>query len=183
MKPGTLYAVIGEADWIYYGQIAPDQKVGFLRRRDRDLAEVEAVLASPVMTVISVAFASVTRALRAGFWKRLGRFSVLDALAAPRSTVQWPAGTLSVTVWTDDVASRETRVDDPAIQDMELMSVWDAQHHIPARLTAEFGEEPAAWHVGGPIRRERQIKEEMAVRFPDEPGHRLHADWVPTSVR
>jgi hypothetical protein len=66
---------------------------------------------------------------------------------------------------------------------MELMAVWDAEHHIPARLTADFGTEKADWHVGGPIRRERQIKEERARRFSDQPWHRLPADWVPTEIR
>jgi hypothetical protein len=61
-------------------------------------------------------------------------------------------------------------VEDPAIQDMELMAVWDAVEHIPARLTADFGTEEASWHVGGPIWRERRIKEEMAERRLHDPG-------------
>jgi hypothetical protein len=70
-------------------------------------------------------------------------------------------------------------VEDPVIQDMELMAVWDAVEHIPARLTADFGAEQADWHVGGPIWRQRRVKEEMAARF-DERWHQLPSDWVPT---
>lgn len=48
------------------------------------------------------------------------------------------------------------------------MAVWDAAEHIPARLAAEFGEEKAERHIGGPIWRERRIKEERAARFADQ---------------
>jgi hypothetical protein len=84
-----------------------------------------------------------------------------------------------VTVWGRDGLDHDTRVEDPVIQDMELMAVWDAVEHIPARLTADFGAEQADWHVGGPIWRQRRVKEEMAARF-DERWHQLPSDWVPT---
>lgn len=130
------------------------------------------------MTVITVGVPSITAALRSGRWKKLGRLAVAPALNAPRPTVQWPVGTLSVTVW---AAQRtwDTRVDDPAIQDMEIMAVWDAEHHVPQRLAADYGEEQALWHIGGPIWRERRIKQERAARFPDQPWHALPNDWVP----
>jgi hypothetical protein len=92
-------------------------------------------------------------------------------------------GTLTVTVNLDGAAAYEARVDDPAIQDFERMAAWDAEQHIPARLTADFGAEPAEWCIGGPIWRERRVMEEMARRAPDAPGLRLPADWVPTSRR
>lgn len=183
LKPGTLYAVIGENGWVYYGQATPEKNVGFFQRRDREPAHVDIVLAAPVMSVITVAYPSITRALRSGHWKKLGRFPVVDGLIKPRPSVQWPVGTLTVSVWVGDGSTWDTRVDDPVIQDMELMAVWDAEHHLPQRLTADFGEERAEWHVGGPIRRERRIKEEIAARFPDQPWHKLPADWVATSVR
>jgi len=63
------------------------------------------------------------------------------------------------------------------------MAVWDAQHHVPKRLTADFGVEASEWHVGGPIWRERKVKEEMALRHPDKPWHSLPADWVHTVSR
>lgn len=62
------------------------------------------------------------------------------------------------------------------------MAVWDAEHHIPGRLTADFGFEPSEWHIGGPISRERKIKEEMARRYPDAPWHQLPAGWVFTTT-
>lgn len=183
MTSGALYAVTGKSDWIYYGQVTPEKKVGFFCQRDRRPSGVDVVLAAPVMAVISVAYPSITRALRTGVWKKLGRFPIVAELVAPRPSVQWPVGTLAVTVWVGDGPDRDTRVDDPAIQEMELMAVWDAVEHIPARLTADFGAEEAEWHVGGPIWRERRVKEEMAVRFADRPSHKLPADWVPANIR
>ena len=183
LKPGTLYAVAGEGGWVFYAQATSDKHLGFFRRRDREPAEASVVLATPIMSVIVVAYPSITRALRSGRWKKLGRFSLADELIEPQRMVQWPVGTLTVSVWCADGTTRETLVDDPEIQDMELMAVWDAEHHIPARLTADFSEDQAQWHVGGPIRRERRIKEEMAARSPDQPWRKLPDDWVPTSIR
>ncbi|WP_308462150.1 hypothetical protein [Sphingomonas citri] len=182
MTAGALYAVTGEGGWTYYGQVTSEKKVGFFHRRDRETVAAELVLTGPIMTVTSVAYPSITRALRAGCWRKLGRFRLADELCAPLPSVQWPVGTLTVTVWVGDGPDHDTRVEDPAIQDMELMAVWDAVEHIPARLTADFGTEEASWHVGGPIWRERRIKEEIAQRS-DQPCHQLPADWVPTSKR
>lgn len=183
MTAGALYAVAGDAGWMYYGQVTPEKKIGFFRKRDRDLADPAIVLDAPVMSVVSVAYPSITRAIRAGRWKKLGRFPIVQALIDPRPSVQWPVGTLTVTVWLGDEPNHDTRVDDPDIQDMELMAVWDAEHHIPGRLVADFQAEEAEWHVGGSIRRERQIKEETARRFSHQSQHQLPADWVPTTVK
>ena len=131
------------------------------------------MLSSDVMTTVVVAYPSIRRALRSGRWKKLGRFPLHKELQNTRYSVQWPAGTLNVTVWAGGKPSHETRVEDPAIQNMEIIAAWDAEHHIPPRLTADFGEEAAAWHIGGPIWRERKVKEETARRFPDQPWHRL----------
>lgn len=183
LKAGTLYAVIGDGGWIYYGQVTPEKRVGFFRRRDRDVADVPPILSSPVMAVVSVAYPSITRALRAGQWMKLGRYELVEALRAPKRVVQWPVGTLTVTVWEGPDTINETRVDDPAIQQLELMAVWDAQHHIPVRLTADFGAEEANWQVGGPVWRERKVKEQMAKRCPDQPWHQLPPDWIPTTIQ
>ena len=182
LKSGTLYALVGEGGWVYYGQVTPEKSVGFFRRRDREVSDVSSVLCSPVMAVVSVAYPSITRALRAGQWTKVGRYELVESLRAPRRVVQWPVGTLNVAVWEGADTIHETRVEDPAIQDLELMAVWDAQHHIPARLTADFGAEEPSWHVGGPIRRERRVKEETAKRFPDQPWNQLPTDWTPTTV-
>lgn len=180
LTAGALYAVTGEGGWVYYGQVTPEKKVGFFRRRDRAAVAPEVVLTASIMAVVSVKYPSITQAMRAGRWKKLGRFPLADELIAPRPSVQWPVGTLAVTVWAGDRPDHDTRVENPAIQDMELMAVWDAVEHIPARLTADFGEEQTEWRVGGPIWRERRIKEEMAARFMDQPWHQLPAGWVGT---
>lgn len=182
MTAGALYAIAGGAGWIYYGQITPEKKVGFFRRRDRELPDSGIVLESPIMSVVIVACPSIGRTVRAGRWKKLGRFPTVDALIAPQPSVEWSVGTLTVTVCTGP-AEYDTSVDDPAIQNLELMAVWDAEDHIPGRLTADFGAEKAEWHVGGSIRRERQITEERARRFADAPWHRLPPDWVATDIR
>lgn len=183
MTAGALYAVAGEAGWVYYGQVTPEKKIGFFRRRDRRPSAPDVVLNAPIMAVISVGYPSITRAMRTGRWKKLGRFPLVGDLVAPRPSVQWPVGTLAVAVWLGGRPDRDTRVEDPAIQDMELMAVWNADEHIPGRLTADFGAEEAEWHIGGPIWRERRIKEEMAARFTDQPWHKLPADWAPSNAR
>jgi hypothetical protein len=183
MAAGALYAITGEAGWIYYGQVMPEKKVGFFRRRDLELADPAIVLEAPIMSVVTVHYPSLTQAMRSGRWKKLGRFPLSAELTVPHPSVQWPVGTLDVTVWLGDRPHHDTCIDDPAIQDMELMAVWDAVEHIPARLTADFGAETAEWHVGGSIRRERQIREECARRFADQPLHELPTDWVPTTIR
>jgi len=182
MKAGTLYAVSGQDGWIYYGQITPEEYVGFFKTRSRNIIDAETIFGASVMSVVSVNHSSITRALREGLWKKLGHFAPTDALIEPRPLVQWPVGTLIVTVFSRGIADWNTRVENPAIQDMELAASWDAKYHIPARLTADFGVEPAEWHVGGPVHRERRIKEEMAIRFPEMPQHALPSDWVATDV-
>lgn len=182
LKAGTLYAVAGEGDWIYYGQVTPEKAIGFFRQRDKESSEPTAVLAAPIMAVISVGYPSITRAIRSGRWQKLGRFPVVAGLVAPRPWVQWPVGTLTVSVCIGNHPPYDTRVEDPAIQDMERMAVWDAEAHLPARLTADFGAEVAAWHIGGPIWRERRVMEEIAARCTDQPWHRLPEDWVPTEI-
>jgi hypothetical protein len=183
LKPGTLYALLGEQGWIYYGQVNPEKSIGFLRGRSRSLRAPEDVLACPILSVVCVSFPSIGRALRAGEWKKLGRFPVHPELEVPPAIVQWPVGTLVVTVWTGGEDHYDTRVEDPAIQDLELMAVWDAHYHVPGRLTADFGAEEGEWHVGGPIWRERRIKEEIARRCPDQPWHQLPTDWVATNAQ
>lgn len=179
MKPGTLYALQGEGGWLYYGQITPEKNVGFFRRRDRELSDHGAVLASPIMSIITIAWPSITRGLRAGRWRKLGRFPLAQGLQMPCPLVQWTRGETTAEVWLAGERVKTTRIDDPSIQAMERMAVWDAEYHLPERLTADFGEEEAHWHVGGPIWRCRLVAERKAKRW-DEPWHALPDDWVPT---
>ncbi|WP_294334981.1 hypothetical protein [uncultured Sphingomonas sp.] len=182
LKAGTLYAVAGEGDWIYYGQVTPEKAIGFFRQRDKEPSKPIAVLAAPIMAVISVGYPSITRAIRSGRWQKLGRFPVVAGLIAPRPSVQWPVGALTVSVCISNHPPYDTRVEDPAIQDMERMAVWDAEAHLPARLTADFEAEVAEWHIGGPIWRERRVMEEIARRCPDQPWHSPPEDWVRTEM-
>ncbi|MEP2736398.1 MAG: hypothetical protein ABJP34_08870 [Erythrobacter sp.] len=179
LKPGTLYAVTGEGKWIYYGQVATDKRIGFFRLRNQQLAKPPYDLSIPLMSVVSVAYPSITRALRAGTWLKLGRYDLADDLRKAWPVIQWPVGTLVVSV-SDGTQRYDTRVEDPVIQNLEVIAVWDAEDHIPERLTADFGQEVAAWHVGGPVWRQRKVKEQYARRFPDIPWHQLPNDWVPT---
>lgn len=143
LKPGTLYALLGEKKWVYYGQVTTDKTLGFFRRRDREVAAVEAIITSPIMSVVSVVYPSITRALRSGRWQKLGRCELVPDLQRGRRVVQWPVGTLTVTVWDQGGTGTDTRIDDPSIQDLEVIAAWDAEQHIPSRLTADFGREAA----------------------------------------
>jgi hypothetical protein len=190
-KAGTLYAIWGIADWIYYGQVAVDKSVAFFSRRDREIVADVDILASPIMARMGVDFSSVGRALQSGAWKRLGKYPLRNELGSLRPVVQWSVGTLDVTVWIGHMhsrlQSRQTRVEDPSIQNLEVVAAWDAVHHIPARLAVDYAPDEAVhtvanvWSIGGPIWRERRLKEELARRF-DKPWHQLPADWVPTCL-
>ncbi len=183
LTKGTLYAVTGEADWVYYGQVTPAKRIAFFRRRDREVSDPRDVIATPVMSQVIVAYPSVGRAVRSGAWSKLGRFQLRPDLLVEPDTVQWPVGTLTVTVWSRGKACRTTSVDDPTIQELEVIAAWDAVSHIPKRLTADFGIEPPTWHVGGPVWRQRLVKEAYAERFPDQPSHRLPAGWARSNDR
>jgi len=187
-KAGTLYAIWGIADWIYYGQVTVDKSVAFYFRRDRKIASSADVLASPIMSRMGIVYASVGQALRSGAWKKLGRYPLRDELGSVRPVVQWPVGTLDVTVWVGHVQSRVTRVEDPSIQNLEIIAGWDAVYHVPARLAVDYAPDEAihtvanVWSIGGPIWRERRVKEELARHHSDKPWHELPADWVPTGL-
>ncbi|MFC2967049.1 hypothetical protein [Acidimangrovimonas pyrenivorans] len=179
LTAGTLYAVTGKPGWIYYGQVNPHRLVAFFQRRDRAIADANSVLSSPVMSLVFVAPPSIARALRSGRWKKLGRFAISQAVATARRVVQWPPFTTTVTIWDMEHPLHDTKARDPEIQALEVIAAWDAEQHIPERLTADSGAEPAAWHVGGPIWRARIQREAFARCFPERPAHGLPADWVP----
>src|SRR5688572_9495624 len=89
LKPGTLYALFGEKDLVYYGQVTPDEQIGFFHRRDHEVADTATILATPVMSVMSLWVPTLGLALRAGRWKKLGRFEVVEGLRLPAPAVQW----------------------------------------------------------------------------------------------
>jgi len=179
-KAGTLYAVKGERRWIYYGQCAPDGSVGFFRFRTRRLASAAEVLAHPVMTRVCMLRNASGGALRAGAWHKMGGQPLHRELAADQLYANWPVASLTIDVWKGGDELYQASIDDPRVQDLEIMAVWDWTH-MPPRLTADFGVEPARWDIGGLVWRERLVKEEMARRFPDQPWHELPPDWVPVS--
>jgi len=172
IKPGTLYAVSGEGGWIYYGQVSPTQDVGFFRHRTRAIMDAPEVLEMEVMCRILIAHRSIGEAVRSGHWRTLGRHEPSPGLLDPCAMVQWPIGTPEVTVWTQTAqpgsatrtSSYVTTIDDPAIQQFEILAAWDAIYHVPGRLTADFCAEPCEWYVGGPVWRARRVAAEMARR-------------------
>jgi hypothetical protein len=178
LHPGQLYAVDGRDSFIYYGQIAPDEQLGFFRFRSERLAP-DAALAADVVSRFSVALPSIGRALRSGAWMGLGQRELHPSLGEARLLVQWPSFTLEVDIWKGVTVIRRTTVDDPEIQRLEVMATYDAEHHVPARLQADFDEGPDAWRAGGSVLRERMKKEDRAARHPGQPWHPLPAEWIP----
>ena len=178
LKPGALYAVDGGDSFIYYGQVALNKQLGFFRFRSTTVAIAEA-LSFEVMSRFSVSHPSIGRALRAGTWFSLGRHEVRSALVEEPVLVQWPVGTLEVTLWKGGTVLRTTQVHDPAIQHLEVIAAYDAVFHVPSRVKADFTQTLDTWSVGGSIWRERRKKQELASRHPEQPWHKLPADWVP----
>lgn len=177
LKPGALYAIDGDDSYLYYGQVAPNKQIGFFRFRSREVLIQEA-LAAPLMSRFGVMHPSIGAALREGKWLNLGRQVLRAELLDEPVLVQWPVGTLTVTLWKGRNILRNTVVHDPEIQDLEIIAAYDATYHVPPRLRADFSETADAWAVGGSIRRERLKKQDMAARFPQQPWHQLPNDWV-----
>lgn len=178
LKPGALYAIDGDDSYIYYGQVAPNKQIGFFRFRSRVVLIQEALAAAP-MSRFGVNYSSIGVALREGKWLNLGCHELRPELLEEPILVQWPVGTLTVTLWKGRDILRQTLVHAPEIQDLEIIASYNATYHVPARLRADFNETADAWMVGGSIRRERLKKQDSAARFPQQPWHQLPTDWVP----
>jgi hypothetical protein len=187
LRPGTLYAVATPEETVFYGQVCPDQSFAFFRVCDTELSDFEPGTSTPVMSRFSVNLPSIGRALRAGVWKKVRNAHLSDDLLQENAYVQWPVGTLNVHVWRGSSTILNTRIEDPAIQNVEVMSVWDADAHVASRLLVDFDYQKAlrasesAWSIGGPVWRQRRIREEYARRFPGG-SHDLPKDWVPTNI-
>lgn len=187
LKAGVVYAIAAPDGSIFYGQVCPDKSVAFFERRDQNLADAQTACVGPILSRFVVFHYSIGEALRGGVWRKLGRAALQPELETDRYVVQWPVGTLTVSVWFGDRIVRTTRIEDPAIQAFEIMSVWDAAFHVPLRLLVDCSpseaenESSTAWSVGGPVWRERRVREEYARRFPGR-AHALPADWAPTST-
>lgn len=177
LRPGTMYAVDGGDGFLFFGQVDSFGAIGFLRCRAVIIPDPGVLLSHEIMTRIVVARPSVGRALRRGLWGRLGRYDIHPDLVENVLRVQWPAGTVHVSVWNEHNVVRQTTAFDSAIQDFEIIVTYDAEHHVAERLRFDYAPNPSEWHVGGPIRRERRMREELARRF-GAPGHQLPDGWV-----
>lgn len=179
LRFGTVYAIDGDDSFIYYGQVAADKSIGFFKYRSGLLSSADAVIESPLMSRFGVNYRSIGEALRSGVWMNLGLRPLRTELVESPITVQWPVGTLEVTLWKGRTEIRTTKVHDPEIQNLEVIASYDAIYHVPARLKADFEDGVDSWAVGGLIWRERMKKEQWAARFPEQPWQALPPDWVP----
>ena len=177
LTPGAAYAIDGGDSFIYYGQVAPNKQVGFFQFRSQTLALREA-LSSGVMSRFGVQYATIGAALRAGVWQSLGMQELASQLVDEPVLVQWPVGTLDVTLWKGASAVGVTQVHDPAIQSLEVISAYDALLHVPTRLRADFIGKHDKWSIGGSVLWHRQQKQRLAAENPDKPWLALPDQWV-----
>jgi hypothetical protein len=180
LTTGALYAITGADGYLYYGQMCPNKQLAFFRFRNRNLSAA-AALESPLMSRFFVALPSIGRALRSGHWASLGRFPIRPALELDPILVQWSVGTTTVSLSRGGLKVGETDAWDPKIQEFEVIAAYDAIFHVPDRLVADFFAPPDAFKVGGSVRRHRLMKEDAALRFPEQPWHKLPPNWVATS--
>ena len=111
------------------------------------------------MVELMLSIPSIGRALRSGVWMKCGIHPISEALLQRRLKVHWSEGDDSVTV--KDLSRNEgyqTSPDDPDIQMLDLIAAWDAEYHVPKRLTAEFEGKPELNPWGGPLWTERQSR-------------------------
>jgi len=150
LKPGSLYAIDGGDSFVYYGQVAANKQVGFFRFRNQSVSATEA-LSAKIMSRFGVSYPSIGLALRAGVWVSLGRYELRIELIEEPVLVQWPVGTLEVTLWKGGTVIGTTRVHDSKIQNLEIIAAYDATFHVPPRLRADFAQAQDAWSVGGSV--------------------------------
>jgi hypothetical protein len=177
LKPGALYAIDGGDGFVYFGQVASRGDFGFFRYRSHTVSAAEPLLA-PVMSRFLVHHPTVRGALRLGIWLKVGRFEVRKELTEDPILVQWPVGTLTVNLWKGSKLIGTKQAHDPEIQDLEVMSAYDAISHVPERLRADFDRPADAWRVGGSVWRERRKKEHLASANPQQAWHQLPKNWV-----
>lgn len=178
LRQGTIYAIDGGDSFIYYGQVASDKSIGFFKYRSSQISSVETITSSALMSRFSVNYQSIGMALRAGIWLTLGIYTLRNELSEQPLLVQWPVGTLDVNIWKDGSIIKSTKIHDPEIQNLEVIASYDAIYHAPERLRADYLSGVDSWTVGGPVWRERIMKEEMAKRHPEQSWHALLPDWV-----
>jgi len=178
LSAGALYAIDGGDSFVYYGQVAANKQVGFFRFRSTVVSVSEA-LSAELMCRVGVSYPSIGQALRAGVWIGLGRHELRSELIEEPVLVQWPVGTLEVSLWKGPTVIGTTQVHDPEIQHLEIIAAFDATFHVPPRLRSEFTSAQDAWPGGGRVWQARRMKEELAARHPEQPWHKLPIGWVP----
>lgn len=177
LTPGVVYAIDGGDSFIYYGQVAVNKQIGFFHFRSQML-ELEEALASGFMSRFGVQYATIGLALRLGTWQLLGKRALASQLIDEPILVQWPVGTLEVTLWKGTSVVGKTVVHDPSIQALEVISAYDAVHHVPRRLRADLTGKHDQWSVGGSVLWHRQQKQRLAEQNPDKPWSALPDQWV-----
>jgi len=177
-KPGTVYAIAGLNDYIYYAQIASDQTIGFFKFRSTSVQDFELVSTYPIMSRFVVSFPSIGRALRSGMWLKQGVHGLISELNNSLEMAQWPVGELNVSIWKDDKVIKNMSVFDPDIQQIEVIQAYDADYHVNDRLQADFEDPENIFEVGGSISRERKIKEMLAEKHSDQSWHQLPDGWI-----
>lgn len=180
LRPGALYAIDGGDSYIYYGQIAPDKSLGFFRYRSTTITKGDDVLAREIMSRFGVNYQSIGIALRSGQWLSLGKYPVHDELTKTPKLVQWPMGTLDVTIWQGNKVLCKTKVHDPEIQNFEVIISYDAGNSVPKRLVEDYEPSEESWKVGGSVLRMRIKKEKLAEQSDNQPWHILPESWVHT---
>ena len=109
LTPGVVYAIDGGDSFIYYGQVAVNKQIGFFHFRSQML-ELEEALASGFMSRFGVQYATIGLALRLGTWQLLGKRALASQLIDEPILVQWPVGTLEVTLWKGTSVDRKSVV-------------------------------------------------------------------------
>lgn len=177
--PGTLYAVAVD-DFIFYCQVAANQSLGFFRVRSNNILEIKEILRYPIMSRFGISRPSLGRALRDGYWIKLGKGNLKQELSEPAPTVQWPVGELKVSVWLDGKIVKETSAFDPEIQSFEMVNAYDAIFHVPERLLVDYTKDSEEFESGGTVWRQRKLKEYLANKYSTAPHHQLPDGWVYT---
>lgn len=177
---GTVYALAVD-DFIFYCQVAANESFGFFYMRSENLLRLDEIVSYPIMSRFGISHPSVGRALRQGYWKKLGKAALIPDLKKSVPTVQWAEGETNVSVWLDGQVIQETSAFDPDIQSLEIIMAYDAIYHVPERLQVDYEEDTEKFESGGTVWRQRKLKEHLANKFPDMQHHQLPSNWVYTT--
>ncbi len=156
MLPGTVYTVT-VGDRTVFAQVDPWRSVAFFKSQTETGNPLQASLLKQPLCALHVNFQSVGRVLKTGAWRALGVHPMSEIVRSPKRFAHWPSFSETLVVWCGTSPERVLRHDDPEVQDVELMAVWDAQIQVPKRLEDELG---IQFHpnMTGPVWRERILR-------------------------